>query len=183
VVSADKKEVGDVVNSTAQATEIFSLYGDFIRSIIHYQVKDANLVDDVFQDFFLYLVANPVPPDVRNVKNYLYRIVINDSKNAIQRIGNYQGRIQRYSKILKNSINNDLPEKALIVAEETEKALRMIEDLLPRCESQAITLRFKDDSGAEKVSKQRGISKRSVSRYASVGLSKLRKYIVKKEGV
>jgi len=183
VPSAEKKEVGDVVNGTALATEIFSLYGDFIRSVIQYQVKDANLVDDVFQDFFLSLVARPIPPDVCNVKNYLYRAIINDSSGAIRRIGRYQSRIHRYSKIIKNSINNDLPERALIEAEETEKTFKMIESLLPCSESQAVILKFKDDNSVGEVSKQMGINKRSVSRYVSVGLRKLRKFIAEKEGI
>jgi len=84
-VSTAERRESVILSSTARAGEIFSLHGDFIRSVIRYRVKDETLVDDVFQDFFLSLAANPLPPDVRNVKNYLYRAIINNSFNAVKR--------------------------------------------------------------------------------------------------
>jgi RNA polymerase sigma factor (sigma-70 family) len=184
VSSSGKNEVyGCVKNNTVLAEEIFSLYGDFIRSVIQYQVKDANLADDLFQDFYLSLVARPVPPDVCNIKNYLYRAIVNESIDAIRRIEHYHGRVHRYSKIINNSVNKDLPENALIEAEETEKTFKMIESLLPHNESQAIALKFRDDSSVGETSKQIGVNKRSVSRYVSVGLKKLRKLLAEKEGI
>ena len=116
--SADGKEVDDVMSNVARAAEIFSLHGDFIRAIIRYRIGDEALVDDLYQDFFLSLVARPIPPDVRNVKNYLYRAIINDSFDAVRRVEQYQDRIQRYSKRIENPINKDRPENALIETEE-----------------------------------------------------------------
>jgi RNA polymerase sigma factor (sigma-70 family) len=182
VFSADGKEI-DITNNIAWATEIFALNGDFIRATIRYRIGDEALVDDLYQDFFLSLVARPIPPDVRNVKNYLYRAIINDSFDAVRRVEQYQDRIQRYAKRIENPVNKNRPENALIETEDTEKMFRMIECLLPPSESQAITLKFKNNNSIGEVAKQMAVNKRSVSRYISVGLKKLRQFLVEKESM
>ena len=58
---------------------------------------------------------------------------------------------------------------------------KAIERFLSHSESQAVTLRFKKDSSIEEVAKQMAVNKRSVSRYISVGLKKLRQFILEKE--
>jgi RNA polymerase sigma factor (sigma-70 family) len=173
-VSAPEKQEFVLVSSITRAAEIFSQHGDFIRSVIRYRVKDETLVDDIFQDFFLALVANPLPPDVRNVKNYLYRAIINDCFNASKRIERYHGQVKRYANYVKKTINNNLPETALIEAEETQKMFQKIEQLLPPSEAQAVTLKFRNDDNVGDAAKQMAVNKRSVSRYLSVGLKKLR---------
>lgn len=178
--AAENQEV--IQNSTARAAKIFSLHGDFIRSVIRYRVKDEILIDDVFQDFFLSLVANPVPPDVRNIKNYLFRAIINDSFDAVKRVERYHDQAKRYANRIKKPINKDLPENALIEAEETQKMFQKIERLLPLSESQAITLKFRNNNSIGDVAKQMAVDKRSVSRYVSIGLKKLRRIIVEQEG-
>lgn len=180
--SADGKEVDDVMSNVARATEIFALHGDFIRATIRYRIGDEALVDDLYQDFFLSLIARPIPPDVQNIKNYLYRALINDSFDAVRRVGQYQDRIRRYSKRVENPVNKDCPENALIETEETEKMFRMIELLLPSSESRAVILKFENDSSIGEVAKQMAVNKRSVSRYISVGLKKLRQFVFEKEG-
>jgi len=179
VPTAENQEV--IPNSTARAAKIFSLHGDFIRSVIRYRVKDETLVDDVFQDFFLSLAPKPVPPDVRNIKNYLYRAIINDSFDAVKRVERYNNQVKRYAYI-KKPINKDLPENALIEAEETRKMFQKIERLLPLSESQAVTLKFRNDNSIGDVAKQMAVDKRSVSRYISIGLKKLRRIIAEQEG-
>jgi RNA polymerase sigma factor (sigma-70 family) len=181
VSSADGKEVDDVISNTALAAEIFALHGDFIRATIRYRIGDKALVDDLYQDFFLSLVARPIPADVRNVKNYLYRAIINDSFDAVRRVEQYQDRIQRYAERLKNPINKNHPDNALIETEETEKMFKMIELSLPPSESQAVTLKFRDNNSIGEAAKQMAVNKRSVSRYISVGLKKLRQVLVEKE--
>ena len=182
VSSVDEKKVTDKIDNLARTVDIFSQHGDFIRGVLQYRIGDENLVDDLFQDFFLSLVAKPIPEDVRNIKNYLYRAIVNDSYDAVRRVEQYQERIQRYSKRIKNTINKDRPENALIDKEETERMFRTIELLLPSSESEAVTLRFKNKNSIGEVAKQMDVNKRSVSRYISVGLKKLRQFILEKEG-
>jgi RNA polymerase sigma factor (sigma-70 family) len=181
VSSVDGKKVDDVMSNMARTAEIFAQHGDFIRATIRYRIGDETLVDDLYQDFFLSLVARPIPEDVRNVKNYLYRAIINDSFDAVRRVEQYQGRIQRYAERLKNPINKNHPDNALIETEETEKMFKMIELSLPPSESQAVTLKFRDNNSIGEAAKQMAVNKRSVSRYISVGLKKLRQILVEKE--
>jgi RNA polymerase sigma factor (sigma-70 family) len=178
----DDQKAGDIESNMAHAAEVFSQYGDFIRSVIQFKVKDPNLVDDVFQDFFLSLAAKPIPMDVCDIKNYLYRAVINDSLDEIRRVDRYHTQISRYSKIIKIPVNKDLPENALIEKEEMEKAFKMVENILPSSEAQAVILKFKSDNDLGEASKQVGLSKRTVSRYVSVGLGKLRKFLYDDKG-
>ncbi len=177
------REVDDIKDNTILAAEIFAEYGNFIRSVIRYRVADPELENDLYQDFFLSLTAKPIPSDVRNIKNYLYRAIINDSFDAIRRVEHYHDRIQRFSKVIKNHINNDLPENALIETEETLKMFKMIERLLPNREAQAISLKFINNGSIEEITKNMSVNKRSVSRYISAGLRKLRKLIDKEEVV
>ncbi len=155
-------------------------HSNFIRGVLQYRVSNENLVDDLYQDFFLSLMARPIPEDVRNVRNYLYRAIINDSFDAVRRVEQYQDRIHRYSKHFEKTVNKDRPENALIEKEETEKMFRTIEMLLSSSESRGVILRFKDDSSIGEVARQMAINKRSVSHYISVGLKKLRQFILEK---
>ncbi len=180
---ADGKKVVDVMSNMARATEMFSLHGDFIRAVIRYRVGDEALVDDLYQDFFLSLVANPIPPGVRNVKNYLYRAIFNDSFDAIRRVEKYRSKIRRYAKCIENPINKSHPEDALIEKEETEKMFKMIECLLPPSELRAVTLKCINDSSIGEIAEQMAVNKRSASRYISVGLKKLRQFFTEKEGI
>ena len=80
------------------AATLFMEYGDFIRAVIRCQVKNETKAEDLFQDFFLSLIVNPLPADVGNIKRFLYKAVTNDIINAVQRAENYQKNIFKYSK-------------------------------------------------------------------------------------
>jgi RNA polymerase sigma factor (sigma-70 family) len=173
---------GDYVASNiARAAQIFSEYGDFIRSIIRFRTGDEDLTDDLFQDYFLSLVSRPIPQDVQNIKSYIYRAITNDTFDAVRRVEKYRGKIERYAKKIENSVNKNHPENALIEVEETARMFRMIERLISPTESQAVTLKFKNNGSIEEVAKQMAVNKRSVSRYISVGLRKLRQFLVEKK--
>lgn len=180
-----KKTEESMLSSLTQAAKIFSQHGDFIRAAIRYKISDENLVDDLYQNFFLSLVARPIPQNVRNVKRYLYRAIVNDSYDAVRRVEQYQDRIQRYSKLIGGSIDKAskyCPENSLIKKEETEKIFKAVELLLPSSESRAVTMRFMNNNRIGEVAKQMAVNKRSVSRYISIGLKKLRHFILEKEG-
>jgi len=172
---------GDEKDNVVLAAEVFAEHGDYIKAIIRSLIRDTALVDDIFQDFFLCLVARPIPPDVRNIRSYIYRALARDSFDAIRRIEQYRGRLVRYSQRNENIINIDDRENALIETEETEKMLRTIRGLLPQSESTAVALRFVNGSTIGQIAEQMAVDKRSVSRYISVGLKKLRKFLAKKE--
>lgn len=167
---------GDV----AGATEVFSEYGDFIRAVIHYEVKDDALSDDLFQDFFLSLVSRPIPAGVRNVRSYLYRAIINDVVDATRRVEKYKTRMNKYAKRLDYSINKNTPENALIETEETDKMFKLIKGRLRDSEAQVISLRYRDSYNVKEVAEKMHVNTRTVSRYISTGLSKIRQFLTEK---
>ncbi len=167
---------GDV----ASAAEIFSEYGDFIWAVICYKVKNEAWAGDLFQDFFLSLVSKPIPEGVQNVRSYLYRAIINDIVDATRRVEKYKNRINKYAECLNYSINKDDPENALIDTEETDKMFKLIEGWLRRSEAEAISLRYRNNYNIKEVAEKMHVDSRTVSRYISAGLSKIRHYLVVK---
>jgi RNA polymerase sigma factor (sigma-70 family) len=176
------KEASDLPGNIAGAARIISEYGNFIRTIICYKVKDEDIAEDLFQDFYLSLVSKPIPAEVRNVRSYLYKVILNDILDAARRIERYKSRINKYANYSKYSINKNTPENALIETEETDKMFESIEGWLQRRESQAISLRYRDNFDVKETAKKMNVDDRTVSRYVSSGLSKIRHYLTVKQG-
>jgi len=172
-LSVKKSSALSNVDHTA---EIFSKYGDFIRAVIRYQVGNDAQADDLFQDFFLSLISKPIPTGIQNIKSYLYRAVSNDIVDAARRIEVYENRINKYAECLDFSINESKPENALIRKEEINKMFKLIEGRLPHSEAQAIRFRFRNNFSIKEIAKKMHVNSRSVSRYVSVGLSKVRQF-------
>lgn len=173
---------GSFANNVNSAAEIFDEYGDFIRTVICYQVKNDAQVDDLFQDFFLALVSKPIPQDIQNMKSFLYKMIVNDIIDAIRRMKRYQSRIHKYADNLNRPINKNDPENVFIKTEEINKVFELIEKRLPKREAQAITLRYKNNYAIKEVAKKMDVDERSVSRYISVGFSKVRQFLAVKQG-
>lgn len=171
---------GGVLNNVNQAVEIFSEYGEFIRRIIRHHVGDDARGDDLFQDFFLSLASKPLPADIKNIKSYLYRAITHDVVDATRRLEKYQAIIHKYADNSDFSINKNCPENALITIEEINKMFKLIEGLLPPSEAQAIILRYGHNYDIKEVAKKMKVNRRSVSRYISAGLNKVRQVLTPK---
>ena len=160
--------------NVGQATVIFARYADFIRAVIHSQVRNEAQADDMFQDFFLSLVHKPVPQNVKNIKGYLYRAITNDIIDSVRRVERYRDHMHKYSKHLNHPINKRTPEDAFIYVEETNKMFESIKGRLRNNEFQAISLRYKSHNSIKNVAKIMGVKCKSVREYTSRGLSKIR---------
>lgn len=169
--SINKKE--GVPGNVDRAMKVFEEHGDFIRTIICFNVKNEVEAEDLFQDFFLFLISKPIPEEVQNVRGFLYRVVSDKVKDAFRRIERYQGKIHRYAQRHRHIIEN-CPENIVIEIEETEKMFDLIRRRLPPNEARAVTLRYRNSCGTGEVAEKMGIRPRSVSRYVSVGLKKVR---------
>ena len=174
------KGAPEAPDSVTGAARIISEYGNFIRTIICSKVKNEDLAEDLFQDFYLSLVSKPIPAEIQNIRSYLYKAITHDILDAARRINKYRTRINKYAKIYKYSINKIAPEDALIETEETDKMFEAIKGWLRRTESQAIILRYKESFDVKEVSKKMNVNNRTVSRYVSSGLSKIRHYLAVK---
>jgi RNA polymerase sigma factor (sigma-70 family) len=178
LVTVKKKSVS--VSNVDCAAEIYSKHGEFILSVIRYHAGNNNEAGDLFQDFFLYLVSKPIPPNVRNVRGYLYRAITSEIIDASRRVKSYQARMEKYARNLNYSINKNSPENVLIEFEEINKMFKLIEGQLPHSEAQAVTLRYKSDRSIREVAREMCVNDRTVSRYISAGLSKFRQFLAEK---
>ncbi len=68
----------DTRRRVEKAGEIFDRYGGNIRAMTSLSVKDKARADDIFQDIFVSVVKNPIPPKVEDIRAYLCRAVAND---------------------------------------------------------------------------------------------------------
>jgi RNA polymerase sigma factor (sigma-70 family) len=159
------------------AAKLFTEHGSYIRTVIRYHVKNENQADDLFQDFFLFLVTNPLPADVRNIKGFLYRAITNRIIDAIRRIENYKKHKNNYIKCLNNPINKKTPEKAFIEAEETRKMFELIEAQLRPTYSRAITLRYRNNCNIKEIANKMNVGSESARKYITRGLAKMRCFL------
>jgi RNA polymerase sigma factor (sigma-70 family) len=161
-------------NKVDLASEVYTEYGSFIRAVIGTQIKNESQADDIFQDFFLALIHKPLPDNVKDVKSYLYRAIMNDVVDTVRRTETYQTRIKKYCNQSNYLINNDGPENALIKKEQLDKMFDVIKGRLPSSQSVAIALHYREHHSIKEVAQKMGVNHRSVSRYLSVGLKKIR---------
>lgn len=166
--------------SVSTAYEIFAKHSSFIRAVIGSRVRNKTQADDIFQNFFLSLVHKPVPKDIRDVKSYLYKAIINDTVDAARKVERYQALVHRYSEQLNFYAYTISPENALFVREETDKVLDLIGRQLRKSEFQAITLRYGNSMNINEVAKKMSVNSGTVRRYISVGLTKARKFLTTK---
>jgi len=164
-----------------RASEVFAAYGGFIRAIIRLQVKDQAQAEDLYQDLFLALLQRPIPESVKNIKAYLYRAIANDAVNVVRRAQTDRTLRRKYGKRPNNSVNKYRPENALIEKEQMDIMFELIRGRLPKSQTNAITLRYWHHYDIKEVAKQMGVDVRSVSKYVSVGLRKIRHHLMAKQ--
>jgi RNA polymerase sigma factor (sigma-70 family) len=157
------------------ATEIFEEHGGFIRAVIRFQARRAE-EEDLFQEFFLALIRNPVPAGVQNLRSYLYRAVTNHVVDSARRRENYRRALKKYAKHTRVSINKRPAGNALIVDDTEEKNAKIafFARHLQEREAQAFVLRHRDNRSIQEIAAMMGVNARTVSRYLSEGIRKLR---------
>lgn len=167
----------DIPSDVQRATAIFLEHGDFIRAVIRHKIKDESMAEDLFHDFFLSLVSRPVPAEVHDIKSYIYKAIINDITDHIRHLGRYQAMTRRCADYNKIIVNNQPPEDALMEKELTVRMVGLIRKRVTRKEFKAIALRYCDDLSIKEAADRMSINDRSVIRYISTGLRKVKKYL------
>lgn len=163
------------------ASTVLGDYGSFIRTIIRSQVGDQAEAEDLYQDLFLALVQKPIPENVKNIKAYLYRAIANDAVDVVRKTQTGRTLMRKYGKRPNDSINKHRPENALIEKEQMDIMFELIRERLPKSQTDAITLRYWHHYDIKEVAKKMGVDVRSVSRYVSVGLKKIRQLLTAKQ--
>ena len=161
--------------NVAKASQVFDEYGDYIRAVIRFRVKDESLVEDLYHDFYLNLVNNPIPDDVKNVKSFIYKIIVCDIVDEIRKIQRHKAKLQVYAEYHQSHTAKEMSPKNN--SETIEKITQEIKKQLTLTEAKAIDLRFNQNCDVQETAEKMGVKPRSVSRYMSVGLSKLKKVL------
>jgi RNA polymerase sigma factor (sigma-70 family) len=168
----------EVSGDVQRATAIFSEYGDFIRTVIRYKIKDESMVEDLFHNLFLSLVSSPIPAEIHDIKAYIYKAILNDVADHLRYIGRYQEMTQKCADFNKLIVNNRLPEDALIEKEQIEKTIGLIRKRVTKNEFKAITSRHLDGLTLKEAADMMRINNRSVSRYISTGIRKVKRFLL-----
>lgn len=167
-------KTGKCQKNVGLAAGVIDEYSDFIYMVICTQVKNKSRVDDIFQDFFLSLVAKPIPDNVKNIKSYLYKAICNDIVDTQRQVERYKTQVKKYRERCNFSINNSEPENALIKDEQLNKMFNLIKGQLTSSQSQAIALRYGKNHTVQEIAEEMGVKSTSVSRYICTGLRKMR---------
>jgi len=163
------------------AADIFQEHGHAIRAVISSHVNNQVEVDDIFQNFFLELVRKPVPPHIRNVRQYLYRAVKNDVLDLARRKKCYNTRLIKYAQRKKYLSTQAAPPQQLIQNEEIGIVFGVINAELPTHEANAIFYRYREGENIGDAAQRMGVNRRSLSRYLCTGIKELRNFLAEDE--
>lgn len=169
------------LDNIAAATRIFEKYGGFIYSVIRYKTSDESLVDDLFQDFFLALAANPVSLEGPKLKAFLYRAIVNDILDAVRRVKSYKNLLKKYAKNRELTINDKRLKNANDFSEKVDSIMENAWGSLSPKEAKAISLRYLEGYSIAEVAEKMKIKPASVSRYICIGLDKIRQSLNSKQ--
>lgn len=167
--------------NVAHANEVFAEYGNFIRRVVCFCTSSEAEADDLFQDFYLQVASRPIPSDVKNVRGYIYRCIVNRAKDITTKAIRYGQRLQRYSSYVAPCLEAT-PEDSAIRAEQKELLLNLIKRRLDEREKTAIKLRYFDSKSTKEAAIQMGIKTGSVRRYLTSGLKKIRQLVRVEQG-
>jgi len=157
------------------AWALFCEHGAFIRAVIRFQARNESHEDDLFQQLFLSLVSRPMPPDVENVKSYLYRAIANDIVDSARREARQQKHFEKIAEEFRNSIHKQAPADALIGVVDGDAAFACLARHLRKREAEAVVLRYQDDRSIPEIARVMGVDRRTVSHYLAAAIRRLRR--------
>jgi RNA polymerase sigma factor (sigma-70 family) len=169
------------IRNVSTAQQVFEKHGDFIRKIIQFHMGNKPEAEDLFQDLFLFFVSKPLPEDIHNIQSFLYRVITARVIDKFRHETRTKTLIRKYAQKKGPSIG-EFPKDTLVETEKTDGMFSLIQKHLPQNEALAVTLRYKHDFDISETAKKMGVKPRSVSRYLSVAISKLRHVVKDKSG-
>jgi len=179
-MASSGRNISDNEANVKVAADVFAKYGDFIYNVIRSKTSNKAQVDDLYQNFFLSLVSNPISPDSDNIKGYLYRAITNDIIDASRHTKRYQKLINNYSNNFNLTIKKTFPTDAINNSDEAERVFQVAKGNLSPTEMKAFNMRYEKGCSNEEIAEEIGAKKESISRYICVGLKKLRQLLAAK---
>ena len=161
------------INSVDIAYQVFEEHGDFIRRVIRFHLGNKPEAEDVFQDLFVFLALKPLPGNIHNIESFLYKVVTARIIDKFRHESRIKALIGRYAQ-KKTSFSEVFEKDFMAETEKMDRMFNLVERNLPRNEALAVMLRYKYNYDIRETAKKMGVKPRSVSRYLSVAISKLR---------
>ena len=166
------------------ATHIFQEYGDDIREMIRFNVRDEGLAEDIYQDLFLSMVSAKLPPKIKNMRRFLYRAITNDVISMVRRSRRRHELMKLYARDCRvDEVEQKSPGERLIQRERKEQVFSQLEKKLCPSEYRAVLWRFQRGGDNQEAAEELGVKKRSFIRYLCTGLKKIRQLDWSEEGV
>jgi RNA polymerase sigma factor (sigma-70 family) len=164
-----------VERNVTAAYKIFIEYWDFIYSVIRFKVGNECASDDLFQDFFLSLVQNPPAPDIKNIKGYLYRAIINDIIDKARCVERHRNLMNGYAEYLRYCKNQEFHKDNVFDFEELNNMIEYVDKKLEYNEAKAIKLRFQEELKIKEIAEKIGVDNTTAWRYISKGLNEIKR--------
>ncbi len=161
------------------ATRIFAEHGSAIRALIRLYVTRPEEGDEVYQNLYLSLVCNPPPQPLANVPAYLSTVIRNDVIDAVRRRKNQQELLSHYALSQTWDEVEEAPEERVTRTEEVQRVTDLMAKVLPAHEAMAVMERYVCGHSTTDIASHMQVKERTVSRYACVGLRRVREAVGK----
>lgn len=176
-------ELTNAPQDTAQqvdwAARLFEEHQAFIRSTLQFFIKNTQEEEEIYQDLFVYFVRKPIPDEVLRVKAWLYRVILDRIRDRKRRQSRYHKRLQAYA--LERPDRSDIAEAVPPDREQIAEVFELIKHHLTERQARAVLYKYQQQLDVEEIARRMEVDPRTVSRYVSVGLKKLRLLLNKDE--
>ena len=79
--SEKRTPFGEGSENIEWASRLFEEHEGFIRSVVRYVINDPCEGDDFYQELFLYFALKPHPANIRKMRGFLYRVILDRAKD------------------------------------------------------------------------------------------------------